>query len=74
MVNHSTLAKFVAQKGDKNELCQSVSKYKNIKYYKNMYRGFNLEIDRCVLPLSDFISYKMRDKNQFLKLLDYNYL
>jgi len=23
MVNHSTLAKFVAQKGDKNELCQS---------------------------------------------------
>ena len=24
MVNHSTLAKFVAQKGDKNELRQSV--------------------------------------------------
>jgi hypothetical protein len=33
-----------------------------------MYRGFNLEMDRCVLPLSDFISYKMRDKNQFQKL------
>ncbi len=24
MVNHSTLAKVIAQKGDKNELCQSV--------------------------------------------------
>lgn len=33
-----------------------------------MYRGFNLEMDRCILTLSDFISYKMRDKNQFQKL------
>ncbi len=31
MVNHSTLAKFVAQKGDKNELCQSVFG-KNIQF------------------------------------------
>lgn len=39
-----------------------------------MYRGFNLEIDRCVLPLSDFISYKMRDKNQFPKLDSFSIL
>lgn len=39
-----------------------------------MYRGFNLEIDRCVLPLSDFISYKMRDKNQFPKLDFFSFL
>ena len=31
MVNHSTLAKFVAQKGDKNELCQSVFELKTKK-------------------------------------------
>ena len=30
MVNHSTLAKFMVQKGDKNELCQSVWEEKYI--------------------------------------------
>ena len=28
MVNHSTLAKFIAQKGDLNELCQSIFEVK----------------------------------------------
>lgn len=33
-----------------------------------MYKGFNLEMDRCFLPLSDFIAYKIKRKKQSPKL------
>lgn len=33
MVNHSTLAKFMAQKDDKNELCQSFLEEKYINNF-----------------------------------------